>query len=293
MLKYTSKNLPKHTKEFLVEIDWETINSKQEESFAELTALVTAPGFRKGKAPRDVASQYINPEKIYERIVRKILPEMYKELIDKEKLKPVVSPSVELTEAKANMPWKLTVQVAEIPEVKLKEYKQQISALHKKAIDEKNNTQTDKSTASDDKEIKDPKAKIVAPLSQVFTCLLENAQVEIPDLLINEEVNRRLSQLVEDVRRVGMTVDQYLNSKQTTMDTMKATITKDSDEMYKLEFILAKIAEVENLGVEQTELEAIMANARTDKEKEIAKSNLAWYETLLKKQKVIDFLNNL
>jgi len=293
MFKYTSKVLPKHTKEFLVEIDWEIINVKQEESFAELMALVTAPGFRKGKAPKDVASQFINPEKVYERVVRKILPEMYKELIDKENLKPVVTPSVELTEAKANMPWKLTVQVAEIPEVKLKDYKPQISALHKKAIDDKSKATDVTDSSSNDKPTKDPKAKTLAPLSQVFTTLLANAEVDIPDLLIAEEVNRRLSQLVEDVRKVGMTVDQYLSSKQMTLDVLKANITKDSDEMYKLEFILAKIAEIEKLAVEQAELEAIMANARTAKEKEIAKSNLAWYETLLRKQKVIDFLNYL
>jgi FKBP-type peptidyl-prolyl cis-trans isomerase (trigger factor) len=74
---------------------------------------------------------------------------------------------------------------------------------------------------------------------------------------------------------------------------MKAQFTKDTDEMYKIEFVLAKIAEEEKLLVDQTELDAVLATAKTEKEKEVAKANLAWYETLLRKQKVIDFLNSL
>lgn len=300
MFTYKSKQLPKHTKEYTVEVAWDAIVTKREESFSELTTQVNTQGFRKGKAPRDVAARYINPEKLYESTIRKILPVLYKDLVEKEKLKPVTTPSVELVEAKENLPWKLTVTVAETPEVKLKDYKSKISEAHKKAADtEKTKDISEKGKKQITEKSEDPEHKIVkpskisAPLSEVFTLLLANAECEVPDLLVEEDVNRRLSQLADDIRRVGLTIDQYLASKQTSLEDLKTQYRKDSDEMYKIEFILAKIAEIENLKVEQSELDTILAGAKTDKEIAAAKANVSWYETLLRKQKVLDYLNNL
>lgn len=306
MFTYTQKKLPKHTKEFLVEIAWDTIVSKREETFDEMAQHVDAPGFRKGKAPREVAARHISPQKLYEQVVRKLLPDLYKELVEKEKLNPVTSPAVELTEAKDDAPWKLTIQVAEVPEVKLGDYKKKISETHQKAQPAEKSEESPKETEPNT-ETKAPvkkskktenvaaekTPKATASLSEVFSTLLASTSCEIPDLLVQEEVNRKLGQLVDDVRKVGLTLDKYLESKQTTLEDLKTRFAKDTDEMFKIEFVLAKIAEEEKLTVDQTELDAVLAGAKTDKEKEVARANLAWYETLLRKQKVIDFLNSL
>ena len=306
MFTYTQKQLHQQTKELIVEIAWDTIVTKREEAFDEMAKHVVAPGFREGKAPRDIAARHISPQKVYEKVVRNLLPDLYKELVEKEKLNPVTSPSVALTEAKDDTAWKLTIQVAEIPEVKLKDYKKKISEVHVKATEAKKTSNKDvqedpksevkKSTkkSKDSKQETDKKEeRTVASLSEVFTALLASTECEVPDLLVQEEVNRKLGQLVDDVRKVGLTLDKYLESKQTTLDDLKAQFTKDTDEMYKIEFVLAKIAEEEKLMVDQTELDAVLAGAKTEKEKEVAKANLAWYETLLRKQKFIYFLNSL
>ena len=78
-----------------------------------------------------------------------------------------------------------------------------------------------------------------------------------------------------------------------TEEELQKQYFKDSEDMYKIEFIIAKIADEEKLTVEPSELENIMGLAKTDEEKAIARRNMAWYETLLRKQKVIDFLNTL
>jgi trigger factor len=140
MFTYTQKQLPKHTKEFLVEIAWDTILTKREEAFNEMAKHVIAPGFREGKAPRDIAARHIRPQKVYEKVVRDLLPDIYKEIVEKEKLRPVTSPSVELTEAKDDTAWKLTIQIPEIPEVQLKDYKKKISEVHAKASEAKRDT---------------------------------------------------------------------------------------------------------------------------------------------------------
>lgn len=306
MFTYTQKQLPKHTKEFLVEIAWDTILTKREEAFNEMAKHVIAPGFREGKAPRDIAARHIRPQKVYEKVVRDLLPDIYKEIVEKEKLRPVTSPSVELTEAKDDTAWKLTIQIPEIPEVQLKDYKKKISEVHAKASEAKRDTpkggeadlktggkKQTKDKKSQEKQTETKEEKTIASISEVMTALLASTECAVPDLLVQEEVNRKLSQLIDDVRKVGLTLEKYLESKQITLDDMKAQFTKDTDEMYKIEFVLAKIAEEEKLLVDQTELDAVLATAKTEKEKEVAKANLAWYETLLRKQKVIDFLNSL
>lgn len=301
MYTYTGKNLPKHTKEFLVEIAWDTIVSKRELAFDEMAQKVIAPGFRQGKAPREVVAKYIDPQKVYEQVVRKLLPDIYRELIDKEKLRPVMNPSVELTEAKDDSPWKITIQIAEIPEVTLHDYKSKISEAHHASHEHKDTHETTENHSKSAKSKANKKTSTKqndhdhkpAPLSDIFTVLLTHAACEIPDMLIQEEVNRKLSQLVDDVRKVGLTLDKYLESRQSTLDSLKAQFAKESEEMYKIEFILAKIAEEEKIDVTQQEIDGIMSGAKTDKEREVAKANLSWYEALLRKQKVIDFLNSL
>lgn len=295
---YTSKTLAKHTKEYTVTISWDHIALHKEEAFAHLAQHVSAPGFRKGKAPKDIIAKYIDPEKVYDQAIRNILPELYKELIEKDNLKPVTSPSVDLLEAKENEPWKLTIKIAEIPEVTLKDYKKKVTEAHLKAQPEITATKDKPTTSKKEKESasKEPEKetqKSLAPLSTIFTILLENAECEIPEMLILEETNRRLSQLVDDTRRVGLTLEQYLTSKNTDLENYKKQLTKESEDMYKLEFILAKIAEVEKIVVEKSELDAVLGTAQTDSEKDAVRANMSWYETLLRKQKVLDFLNSL
>lgn len=311
--KIKATKLPKHTKEFEILAAWEYVLAKRDEAFAELASSVTVPGFRKGAAPANLAARHINPENLYDKTGRKILPDLYKELIDAEKINPVTTPSVELLEAKENEPWKFKVTVAEIPSVKIKDYKKKVSALHEDARAKSSTSENEKSKKLENKKddsklaispeagIQDDKQeslnvedkKVRAPLQEIFKTLLEEAEVEVPDLLTREEVSRRLAQIREDVKKVGLTFEQYLESRQLKAEELEAQYQKDAEEMYKLEFVLAEIAKQEGLKVDPSELESILGTAKTDKEKEIAAQNMEWYEGILRKQKVLDFLNDL
>lgn len=282
MYTYKSKKLPKHTTEFAVEVEWSAVAQKKEKVFNALAENVSVPGFRKGKAPREQAARYIAPEKLYDRVVRELIPDIYREIVEKEKLKPVTSPAIELIKAKENEKWELTIQVAEVPEVKLKDYKKKL-ALQNKA----------KKDAKVEGAPPDDEATQQLTLDGIFKALLAEIEIEIPELLVREEVDRRLSQLVDDVRRVGLTLDGYLSSKKQTEEELRASLARDAQDMYRIEFALAKIAESEGIRVEQTDLDVITAQAKTEAEKAAAARNLAWYESLLRKQKVLDFLNNL
>jgi trigger factor len=288
MFSYKKKDLGKHTLEYSLEIEWSAIAEKKEKIFSQLLSEVTVPGFRKGKAPREQAARYVNHEKLYDRVVRDLIPEVYRQLIQKEDLSPITSPAIELVSAKEDEPWRLTIQVALVPEVQLMNYQDKVKELNAKLSEKK---KEDTAQSSGETSSSDDVAS--SSLDQIFTLLLEEARVEIPDLLIKEEVNRRLTQLVDDVRRVGMTMDQYLSSKKLAQEDLRTGFARDAEDMYKIEFILAKIADVEGITVSQADLDAVLNQAKTESERSAVQRNLAWYKGLLRKQKVIDFLKTL
>ncbi len=286
------KQLPKHTKEFEISANWDFVSKKRDEAFAELSAQITVPGFRKGVAPKNLVGKYISPESLYDRTGRKVLPEIYRELVDKEQIQPVTTPDVELIEAKENEDWKFKVTVAEIPTVKVKNYKEKVKAAHSLAKDEKSKApKAESKPDSKDEKVEDK--KVVAPVGEIFKVLLSEAEVEIPDLLTKEEVSRRVNQLQNDLKKVGMTMEHYLTSRELTPEKLQEQFVKDAEDMYKIEFIIAEIAKEQGFKVEESELGAIFASAKTDKERSIAAQNMEWYEGILRKQKVLDFLNDL
>ena len=109
-------------------------------------------------------------------------------------------------------------------------------------------------------------------------------------MVIEEEVESRLTRLVDDVQKVGMTIEAYAKSKNTTIEEIRAQIQREVDEMYKLEFILNEIADAQNIQVEQAEMDALIGNAKDEKEKEAAAKNMYFYVMILRKQKVLDYL---
>lgn len=296
---YKSKTLPKSAVEIEISIQWDAISTKRAEVIAQAITTVEVPGFRKGKAPRDLAEKQLNPDKVYEMTIRGVIPTIYDEIIAKEKLNPIASPSIDLKEAKENEPWKLIMTIPLIPQVKLKDYKKAIKKAHEEAkeaaskeVKAKDNGKKAMSEETPKKEGAADKP-VTAPLSKVFEILLAESELEVPEIITQEEVNRRLTQLLDDMKKVGLTPAQYLESKKLTEEELQKQYFKDSEDMYKIEFIIAKIADTEGIKVDQSELQTILGQAKTEEERKIAARNMQWYETLLRKQKVLDFLNAL
>lgn len=287
---YKSKTLPKSAVEVEIGIQWDAVSAKRAEVIAQAITTVEVPGFRKGKAPRDLAEKQLNPDKVYEMTIRGVIPTIYDEIIAKEKLNPIASPSIDLKEAKENEPWKLVMTIPLIPVVKLKDYKKAIKKAHEEAKKATNVEAASKEAPAKEGTADKP---VTAPLSKVFETLLAESELEVPEIITQEEVNRRLTQLLDDMKKVGLTPAQYLESKKLTEEELQKQYYKDSEDMYKIEFIIAKIADTEGIKVDQSELETILGQAKTDEERKIAARNMQWYETLLRKQKVLDFLNAL
>lgn len=235
-------------------------------------------GFRKGKAPRKLVEEKINKEQLKEDVLRKLLPTAYMQALQELNLKPVISPQIHVEKLDDGKDWVFNATTCEAPEVIIKGYKdavQKITAKSKIILPGKEN------------ESKTPK------LEDIVDALLTHIKISIPKVLIDREVERLLAQILDEIKSLGLTLDQYLSSTHKTIEQIKEEYAKKAETDIKFEFALQKIAEEENITVEQQEIDEAILKATDPKEKENLERNKYLLASILRQQKTLDFLKNL
>ncbi|MEO6508494.1 MAG: trigger factor [Patescibacteria group bacterium] len=291
MTKHTLKKLPKNSYQINVTIPWSDIQEQYKTAFNLILTDFEIKGYRKGKVPAVLAEKHIPKDQVYQQLIRSFMPKVYEEVIEKEQLKPIISPRIELKSAKENEDWEIIFKLAERPTVKLNNYKEAV----KKAVEGAKKAdiwvpgkdaapeQTKEQLASNQQKV----------LNEALNAVLKTAECDISEIVIEEELNQRLSRLVDDIEKLGLTTESYLKSKNITMEDLRKQYTKELEEMYKVEFVLMTIAEEEKITVEQSDLEKLFSGINNEKEKADAQQNAYYYASILRKQKTLDFLTSL
>ena len=88
-----------------------------------LAQYVNIPGFRKGKAPRNVVEQHLGEERIKHEALEAALPKIFAEVIKENDFDVVAQPYVESYDFKVGESMKITAKIELRPEVTLGEYK--------------------------------------------------------------------------------------------------------------------------------------------------------------------------
>ena len=244
-------------------------------------------GFRKGKAPHDIALKNVDQGKVYGEVVNEVLPEAYAQAVREHNLTPVVSPKIQIVTAEENKDWVFKATGAEKPEVELNNYKDEIKTINSKGKIWTPGEGTKEETPEE------KTAKESQRVSEVIEKLLAVAKVELPDLLVEEEVSRLLSQLVDDVRKAGLTIDQYLASTGRKIEDLQDQYRLQAERALKLEFILGKIAEEEKLTVSEQELNKVMEKETDPKAKEALKNQAYLLASVLRREKTLNYLLSL
>jgi FKBP-type peptidyl-prolyl cis-trans isomerase (trigger factor) len=245
-------------------------------------------GFRKGKAPAKLVEEKVGKQKLYTKTIQKMVPDLYLEVITRHKLQPISTPKFDIEEAKEKSDWKLKVTIAEKPEIILGNYKKFVSAAlasSKIWVPGKENT----STKKDENERKQSTEE---QISKVFDALLTNIKFDVSKFLIEEEINRQLSQLLSQIQRLGLTLDQYLASINKSVDTLKGEYRNQADKNLRLELILNEIAGDLKIKVEDAEIDKLISSVgdqklRDNLKKPQEKVNI---RASLRKRKVLDAL---
>lgn len=178
-------------------IPWKKIEAGYEKEIEKIVKNAELPGFRKGKAPRKDVEAKLNKAEIYGEAVREILPAEYEKLVKEHDLKPIMYPKVEIKKAEVGQDWKFEITTCEAPKIDLP---------------------------------KDSKGKTPEELAKTV-------EVIIPQMLAEEEANYRLGALSENLTKVGLNFDTFLQSKKMTVEDYKAQTITESKNDLKLRFL--------------------------------------------------------
>lgn len=274
---------PDGTIELRLTIPWNKVKIAWDVVVEEMVKSANLPGFRKGKAPKKLVEEKLDKAKIREEVVRNLLPPTYASAVKEHNLRPIIDPRIHIEgELLEEKDWEFHALTCEAPIIDLAGYKEEIKKI----------------TA---------KSKIVVPgkdlpagrqgqetpkFDEIVKALLETAKVTIPQILIEREADRLLSQMLDEIKRLGMTLDQYLTSTKRTAEDLRAEYSQKAQNDLKLEFVLQKIAESEKITVDDADIEKAIAGAKPE-EKQNLQANKYLLASIIRQQKTLDFLKSL
>ncbi|NTU46817.1 hypothetical protein HGA88_04275 [Candidatus Roizmanbacteria bacterium] len=287
MITHKLNKLPKNTYQITATIPWKEIEKEYEKSFEKLSEDLTVEGFRKGKAPKKIAEEHLSKDKVFNHMIRSLLPVIYSDIVKKEEIKPIISPKIDLQQAKEGEDWVILFTVVERPDVDLKNYQETVKKAKAEA------KKADIWVPGTEEKKPNPEQSSQEQMNVVLNSLLKNVPCEIPDLIIEEELQQRLTRLVDDVQKLGLTMENYVQSKGTTIEDLKKQYTKEIEEMYKIEFILGAIGDEQKIEVNDSDIEELVNHAKDEKEREFAKQNAYYYASFMRKQKTLAYLLDL
>jgi FKBP-type peptidyl-prolyl cis-trans isomerase (trigger factor) len=206
---------PNGTIEIQLTLPWTSIQAEFEHQVQSAVSSAELPGFRKGKAPRNLVEPKLDKNHLYSHAVQHLLPEMYADFVKTHNLKPILYPRIQITSGEEGKDWQFTATTCEAPTVVLDKY-----------LDELKQISTE------------PKDTL---LSRRVEKLLEISHLEIPSLLIEEEVNHRLGSLADNLTKLGLTTENYLQTKKLTSDTLRAQLSSEATHDLQIEFVLGYI----------------------------------------------------
>ena len=119
------ENLEQNVVKVDITIDAKTAEKAYNNAVSRMAKQVNIPGFRKGKAPKNVIEKYIGPERIKVQVVEDLFPMEFAKAVDENKLDLAVQPAIESFSFDLGKDLTIVAKAEVKPEVTLGEYKNQ------------------------------------------------------------------------------------------------------------------------------------------------------------------------
>ena len=115
-----------------IELDKLEVEKSLKQSYRRLVQRASIPGFRQGKAPREVLERHIGKEGLLEDALNSLLPEAYEQALKEEQIEAIANPKVDIVQTEpvvftAVVPLKPTIELGDYRSIKLKPEKVEVT----------------------------------------------------------------------------------------------------------------------------------------------------------------------
>lgn len=120
-MKVTAEKIEGCQVELDIEVEPEELESSLAQAYRRLVSRVNVPGFRKGKAPRQLLERYLGQGALLDEALDHLLPKLYEQALREQGIEAIAQPQVEVTQFD---PVAFKVIVPTRPVVELGDYRQ-------------------------------------------------------------------------------------------------------------------------------------------------------------------------
>lgn len=125
----------------------------------------------------------------------------------------------------------------------------------------------------------------------------ENNPVDVPDVMVEDEITRMIQEIGQQLSYQGLTVDNYLQYMGKDMSEMRNELREDAAKKVGTRIVLMSIIDKENIEVSEEEMEAELAKIAEAYKKDVEEiknmigmENLTYFQKDVQITKVIDML---
>ena len=129
--------LPHSEIEIKVSVTWDEWKKFLDQAASELSKEVKIPGFRPGKAPKNMVEQKVGKGNIIQEAAEKAIQKTYADILAEGKIDAIGAPKAEILKIAEGNDLEYRIVTAVIPEVKIKSWKDEIKKINKKFKDVK------------------------------------------------------------------------------------------------------------------------------------------------------------
>lgn len=252
--------------ELIFTIPASIIKTTKEEVLKEFAKTAVVSGFRKGMAPIAKVEQITKDEELTEHILSHVLPTAFVLAVEEHKFTPAIYPkydAIKITSSKNvadDTEWQIKATTCELEKIKLpKDLKKKLK--------------------------KDEKDQNV-----LIKSLLEIMDLKLPKMLINEEVNARLSQVLDRIEKLGLTLEGYLKSVGKTPESLRAEYEIQAKDAISIELILNEVANSEKVEVNEKEIDDFIKTTGEDLNK-VEKDQRDVLKRVILRRKALEILS--
>ena len=123
-MKVTNEKTEDNQTYLTIEMDQTEVEESTEKAYRKLVNRVNVPGFRKGKAPRDVLERHVGKERLLNDMLEELVPEAYEKALEEQEIEAIARPQIEIVQTepvifKAVVPLRPVVRLGDYREIRL------------------------------------------------------------------------------------------------------------------------------------------------------------------------------